>query len=49
MALLIPEFLQTKTYSALRDRLAFQHGSAIDDRAMLILRFTGARSLQQVA
>lgn len=29
MALSIPEFLQTKTYSALRDRLAFKHGGPI--------------------
>lgn len=29
MALITPEFLQTKTYSALRDRLMFQHGGAI--------------------
>jgi hypothetical protein len=29
MTLATPEFLQTKTYNALRDRLMFQHGGAI--------------------
>jgi hypothetical protein len=29
MTLIQPEFLQTKSYSALRDRLAFQHGGPI--------------------
>jgi len=29
MTLRTPEFLQTKTYSAMRDRLAFQHGGSV--------------------
>lgn len=29
MGLIVPEFLQTKSYRAIRDRLAFQHGGAI--------------------
>lgn len=29
MALVQPEFLQTKTYTALRDRLAFEHGGSL--------------------
>lgn len=31
MALITPEYLQTKTYSALRDRLALQHGGAVQE------------------
>jgi len=27
----------------------FQHGTAIDDRAMLVMRFTGADALQRAA
>lgn len=33
MALISPEFLQTQKYSALRDRLAFQHGGSIQPGA----------------